>query len=118
MPAEREAAMRAPPKPRLLTPADPSLVTNAPKPHNLTEAAPKAPATPISAETHLDCDPLMPMKIGLVERAFQIARTGLCSSCDEISERLRREGYIEVEEHFFSPKLRRQLTAICRGCTP
>lgn len=45
--------------------------------------------------------------IGLVERAFQLAPE--CVSLDELRERLRSEGYLQVHAHLEGKQIRDQL---------
>ncbi len=59
---------------------------------------------------------LMPSAVPIVERAFQLAGTGDCEGLSDISQRLRSEGYVEVEEHLqYCPLLRRQLLSAVRA---
>ena len=53
-------------------------------------------------------------RVSTIERAFQLARMGEAGNLTDISVRLNREGYLEVEQHLQSPLLRQQLRAICR----
>jgi hypothetical protein len=46
-------------------------------------------------------------RIGIVERAFELARTGL--SIDDVRMALRKEGYIQVDEYLQDGSLRREL---------
>jgi len=46
---------------------------------------------------------------GTVERAWQIAGTGLCANIEQIARQLRDEGFSAVSEHLGGPMLRRQL---------
>jgi hypothetical protein len=52
----------------------------------------------------------------LIERAFEMARSGRCRSVDHIVKDLKGERYERVDEHL-SPSLRRQLKAIIQGVT-
>lgn len=57
-----------------------------------------------------------PIRVPVVERMFQLAQSGAFSSCEEIAEHLRREGYVDVEEHLWCcNQLRRQLLGLCRS---
>jgi hypothetical protein len=46
---------------------------------------------------------------GTVERAFELARSGECSTMRDLEVQLRRELYENVQEHLRSPSLRAQL---------
>jgi hypothetical protein len=46
-------------------------------------------------------------RVGIVERAFELARTGL--SIDDVRMALRKEGYIQVDEYLQDGSLRREL---------
>ena len=46
-------------------------------------------------------------RIGIVERAFELARTN--HSIDDIRAALRKEGYIQVDEYLQDGSLRREL---------
>ncbi len=54
------------------------------------------------------------MKLGTIERAFQLARTGNHPHCEAIAAQLRSEGYESVANHFASALLKKQLLLICR----
>ena len=54
----------------------------------------------------------MPQNVTVLERAFQLARSGLCGSVSEIKERLKAEGYSLVQ--VTGPTLSRQLFALIR----
>ncbi len=49
----------------------------------------------------------------ILERAFELARTGRCPGLDEIRKQLGRELYENVDLHLASPTLRRQLREAC-----
>ena len=51
---------------------------------------------------------------GVVERAFELARTGGCRTVDEIRKRLARESYLAVDAHLAGASIRRQLKALMR----
>ncbi|RYD28177.1 MAG: hypothetical protein EOP89_03110 [Lysobacteraceae bacterium] len=44
-----------------------------------------------------------------VERAFELARSGECSSVNDLRQRLRREGYDAVHLHLHGSSINRQL---------
>ena len=53
---------------------------------------------------------LHPLHHSLVERAFQLARSGEFLRIRRIADELRREGYLDVENHLLDcPLLRKQL---------
>ena len=56
-----------------------------------------------------------PILVPLVERAFQLARSGGVQSIEDVAAHLDREGYVEVEEHMWCPLLRQQLRCAMRG---
>ncbi len=49
---------------------------------------------------------------GTVERAFELARDGSCSTVELIRQRLKSEGYDSVSEHISGPAIIRQLKAV------
>lgn len=44
-----------------------------------------------------------------VERAFELARSGACSSVNDLRQRLRREGYDSVHLHLHGASINKQL---------
>lgn len=48
-----------------------------------------------------------------LERAFALARSGDCTTIDEIRRRLKAERFDLVEAHLSSTSLTRQLRALC-----
>ncbi len=48
-----------------------------------------------------------------LERAFELARSGECTSTSEIRLRLKRERYDQVEAHLQGPSISRQLRLLC-----
>lgn len=59
--------------------------------------------------------PTMPLKVSIVERAFQLADCGCFHRVRDIALHLRKEGYMDVGEHILeSPTLRRQLRSTIR----
>ena len=52
-------------------------------------------------------------RISVLERAFELARSGEYQQCAPIARQLQREGYEQVARHFDSPSLKRQLLAAC-----
>lgn len=56
---------------------------------------------------------LMPVRFGIVERAFQLARSGEQRTIPDIAQRLIREGYVDVDEHFWQCRsLAKQLRSL------
>ena len=55
-------------------------------------------------------------RLPLVERAFELARSGQVPNVDQLVRKLKREQYEQVESHLAgSTSLRRQLNEICRN---
>ena len=52
----------------------------------------------------------------ILERAFEIARSGECANLPTLRKALKRAGYTDsvIEMHLTSSALRAQLSAICR----
>lgn len=48
-----------------------------------------------------------------VQSAFALARSGDCSSIDDIRRRLKRDGHDQVDAHLSGPSLIRQLRQLC-----
>lgn len=48
-------------------------------------------------------------RVGLVERAFEVARAGKCSSIEELRRELVAEQYVNIDGHISAPTLRKQL---------
>lgn len=52
----------------------------------------------------------------MVERAFELARSGTVANIDQLARALKGEGYELVEAHLHcSPMLNRELRLICRA---
>jgi hypothetical protein len=49
---------------------------------------------------------------GTVERAFELARSGICRSVDDIRAKLKDEGHTNIMAHFESGAFKKQLKAI------
>ncbi|RYD90176.1 MAG: hypothetical protein EOP61_30130 [Sphingomonadales bacterium] len=49
----------------------------------------------------------------VLERAFELARSGQFSRWNEVAKRLSREGYMGVTSHFSGVHLRRQINELC-----
>ena len=54
------------------------------------------------------------MEPSIIERAFELARTGQCGSIDDIRKRLKAEQYSQVDAHLSGISVRRQLLDLCR----
>jgi len=50
----------------------------------------------------------------IIERAFEIARSGRARSMTDIRTQLRREGFDHVQSHLRSAALQKQLKALIR----
>ena len=50
-----------------------------------------------------------------IERAFALARSGTCTSVQDIRVSLKRERFDNVEAHLAGPSLARQLRALCEA---
>jgi hypothetical protein len=50
----------------------------------------------------------------ILERAYELARSGQVGNVDELIVILRRDGYGDAESHFTYSTLRRDLNKICR----
>ncbi|WP_445193392.1 hypothetical protein ACT009_05780 [Sphingomonas sp. Tas61C01] len=59
-------------------------------------------------------DPDSPRVLSTIERAYQLAREGPCTSLDDIRRQLDRERYASVGAHLSGPTLRRQLRQLCQ----
>ena len=51
----------------------------------------------------------------IIERAYELARSGACANTVEIERTLSREHFMNVAAHMASPTLRRELTKLCRA---
>ena len=54
------------------------------------------------------------MKPSIIERAYQLGRSGAYANPQAIVRQLKAEQYEAVDSHFDSPSLRRTLRTICR----
>jgi hypothetical protein len=50
----------------------------------------------------------------IIERAFQLARSGEYQNWVEVSSRLRGEGYMNVDSHFGGTMLKKQIGTACK----
>lgn len=48
----------------------------------------------------------------VLERAFELARSGACRDLVELEEKLKREGFEQVYAHMKGPSVRKQLRAL------
>jgi hypothetical protein len=54
------------------------------------------------------------LRLGVIERAYEIARSGRAKSLDQIAEILKLEGYTGVTQQFVgAPLLRKALRDLC-----
>jgi len=54
------------------------------------------------------------MQLHILERAFELARSGDCNSIDDIRRRLKAEQYSQVDAHLSGATVRRQLLGLCK----
>lgn len=54
-----------------------------------------------------------PRRLSIVERAFELARSGACRSIEEIARRLKQEQYESVDTHLGGTSLRKELRQLC-----
>jgi hypothetical protein len=54
------------------------------------------------------------MQCSIIERAFEIARSGVAAGPDEIAKFLVREGYLDVHQQLGGITIRKQLREVCR----
>lgn len=52
------------------------------------------------------------MKIGIIERAFELAKSGTCRDMADLQVKLRKEGYSNVASHLDGRSLRKQLASL------
>jgi hypothetical protein len=52
--------------------------------------------------------------LSTVERAFEIARSGVSPSIDDLKRRLKREGYDSVDAHLMGASIKRELTLLIK----
>lgn len=53
-------------------------------------------------------------RISTIERAYQLARDGPCTSLTDIRRQLKRENHEAVDAHLSGRSLTRELIAMCR----
>ena len=49
--------------------------------------------------------------VGIVERAFQLAKSGTCHDMFDLRGQLENEGYESVGQHLIGPTIKKQLLA-------
>ena len=54
----------------------------------------------------------MPANVTTLERAFQLARNGECTTMSDLAKALKRERHDSVDSQLMGPKLRMQLRTI------
>jgi chaperonin GroEL (HSP60 family) len=54
-----------------------------------------------------------PRRLSILERAFDLARSGACRSVEEIAKKLKQEQYEAVDTHLGGSSLRKELRKIC-----
>jgi hypothetical protein len=53
--------------------------------------------------------------LSVIERAFELARSGTCNNVQEVGMRLKSERFESVEAHLAGASIRRQLRDLCAG---
>ena len=56
--------------------------------------------------------------IPIVERAYQLARSGEFANCSEIAARLKLEGHVDVRAHLDGQFIKSQLLKLCQAAYP
>jgi hypothetical protein len=51
--------------------------------------------------------------LSIIERAYQLARSGECANLTGVKDRLRTEGYANVNGHLSGPVITRALRRLC-----
>lgn len=54
----------------------------------------------------------------IIERAYELARSGDCASFSDIKRKLAREGYHDAQSHLDGMLIRAQLTALLEANPP
>ncbi len=57
----------------------------------------------------------MPNRVGTIERAYQLARSGDYGTVRQLRTQLEREGYFDAASQIMSPSLMRDLGRCCRA---
>ena len=54
---------------------------------------------------------------GIIERAYEIARSGRCASTSEVVKALKKDGFVDglIELHFAGRMIRKELSSICKS---
>jgi hypothetical protein len=52
-------------------------------------------------------------QVTTLERAFELAKSGECGGIQDIKDRLRREGYSQIDDQLYGRALARQLKGLC-----
>jgi hypothetical protein len=55
------------------------------------------------------------MSLHTLERAFELAQSGDCTTIDDIRRRLKTESYAQVDAHLAGATVRRQLLDLCKA---
>jgi hypothetical protein len=55
------------------------------------------------------------MSLHILERAFELAQSGDCTTIDDIRRRLKTESYAQVDAHLAGATVRRQLLDLCKA---
>ena len=53
------------------------------------------------------------IKPSLIERAYELARSGECARLTDVKKRLLREGYENVRAHLDGKRLKAELVGLC-----
>lgn len=51
--------------------------------------------------------------MSILERAFALAKSGECTSIDDIRRKLKSERYESIDQHLAGPSIKRQLNQLC-----
>jgi len=54
----------------------------------------------------------------IIERAFQLARSGQCRRVADIHQQLKREGFAEVQDHLQGRAIKGQLSKLMADARP
>ena len=54
----------------------------------------------------------------IIERAFELAKSGQVSSLEKLAYRLKREGFPSVHSHLLGRAIRKQLTELIKANQP
>ena len=56
----------------------------------------------------------MPYPITIIERAYELARSGECANRGDIASRLKTERFDNVDAHLAFPAIRKALQSLCK----